>query len=279
MPADDREQREVVPADPHRSRTPVRTLAVRVGDAHPDDREVRDRERQHRAERVHVSEEVRLAGDQRQARDPAEQDDPDPRRPEARMQPAQRIGHLAVQPHRVDEPGDTDDPGVRGDEQDRRREQPDIDLAGVLERPEVQVLDDPEHRVAGEASLVLAETEQRLALAARRAADGQRAQRDGRQQGVDREHGDHDAVDRPRDRFRLVLRLLGHVRDRLDPGVGDHPHGDRHEEVLPRRSDPELDVVDERMCVEHEEQTDEHEQQLGREVGDGEQDVDARPPR
>ncbi len=28
------------------------------------------------------------------------------------------------------------------------------------------------------------------------------------------------------------------------------------------------------MCVEHEEQTDEHEQQLGREVGDGEQDVD-----
>ena len=81
------------------------------------------------------------------------------------MQLAQLVGDLAVQPHRVDEPRDADDPGVGGDEQDRRREQADVDLARVLKRAEVQVLDDPEHRIAGEAALVLAHAQQRLAVA------------------------------------------------------------------------------------------------------------------
>ena len=119
-----------------------------------------------------LPEEVGLARDQRQARDPPEHDDPDPRRAEARVQLAQRVGHLAVQAHRVDQPRDADDPGVGGDEQDRRREQADVDLARVLERPEVQVLDDPEHRVAGVAALVLAHAEQRLAVAADVAVTG-----------------------------------------------------------------------------------------------------------
>ena len=44
-------------------------------------------------------------------------------------------------------------PGVRRDEQDRRGQQADVELADALERPEVEVLDDPEHRVAGEAAL------------------------------------------------------------------------------------------------------------------------------
>ena len=48
------------------------------------------------------------------------------------MEPAQAVGHLAVNPHRVGQPRHAEDPGVRGDEQDRRREQPDVDLGRVL---------------------------------------------------------------------------------------------------------------------------------------------------
>ena len=90
---------------------------------------MRDRERQHRAERVHVAQEVGLARDHRHAGDRAEQQDPDPRRAVLRVQLAQAVGHLAVDAHRVDEPRDADDPRVRGDEEDRRREQADVDLA------------------------------------------------------------------------------------------------------------------------------------------------------
>ena len=163
-PADDREQRQLVV----RGSAPFR---VRGTAARGRARRTRSRMTERCAivndsiapNAYMFAEEVRLARDQREARDPAEQDDPDPRRPEARVQPAQRVGHLTVQPHRVDEPRDADDPGVRGDEQDRRREQSDVDLPGVLERPEVKVLDDSEHRIAGEAALVLADPEQRLA--------------------------------------------------------------------------------------------------------------------
>ena len=42
---------------------------------------------------------------------------------------------------------------------------PDVDLGRVLQRAQVQVLDDPQHRVAGEAALALGQAEQRLALA------------------------------------------------------------------------------------------------------------------
>ena len=57
--------------------------------------------------------------------------------------------------HRVDEPGHADDAGVGGDEEDRGRQQADVDLPGVLQRAQVHVLDDAEDRVAGEAALVL----------------------------------------------------------------------------------------------------------------------------
>ena len=173
-----------------------------------------DREREHRSERVHVAEERGLARDQREARDPSEHEDPDPGGAKAGVQLAELVGDLAVQAHRVDESRDPDDPGIGGDEQDRRRQQPDVDLTGVLERPEVQVLDDPEHRVAGEPSLVLGDAEQRLAVVPH-ATHRQRRQRDEREREVDREHRPHDALDRRRDRMRLVLGLLGHVRDRL----------------------------------------------------------------
>jgi hypothetical protein len=48
----------------------------------------------------------------------------------------------------------------------------------VLNRAEVQVLDDPQHRVAGEAALVLGHAEQRLAVTVR-ARDRERTERHG----------------------------------------------------------------------------------------------------
>ena len=192
------------------------------------------------------------------------------------MQPAETVGHLAVQAHRVDEPRGADDARVRGDEQDRRGEDADVDLPGRLQRAEVQVLDDPEHRVPGVAALRLARAEQRLVGAVGLFGDGQRRQRDHRQQRVDREHGGDDRLDRARDRVRLVHGLLGHVRDRLDARIGDHPDRDRDEEVFPRRRDAEVDVVDQHVRREHEHDADGHEQQLRREVGDREHDVQPR---
>ena len=169
-----------------------------------------------------------------------EDGDPDPRRAEARVQPPQRVGHLAVDAHRVDEPRDADDAGVGGQEQDRRGEQADVDLGHALEDPEVHLLDHAEHRVAGEAALLLGAGRAASGTRRRRccAPAAPRARR--RQREVDREHGEPHAVDRRRDRVRLVLGLLGHVRDRLDPRVGEHADRDREDEVAPRRRHAEL---------------------------------------
>ena len=246
-PAQHREQRQLASGDRERAGTSVGPLSVGVLDPQSDHREVGDRERQHRAERIHVAQERRLPRDQRDARDPPEHDDPDPRRAEVRVQLAQLVRHLAVQAHRIDQPRDTDDPSVGRDEQDRRGQQADIDLPCVLQRPQVEVLDDPQHRVARVTTLALAEAQQRLAFAGGVAGDRQRRQRDRGQQRVDREHGQHHALDRRRDRVTLVLGLLGHVRDRLYARIGDHRHRDRDDEVLPRRDDAQLHVVDQRV--------------------------------
>ena len=274
--AEDREQRHVDAADADVAGPAVRPLDVGQLRAQAHDREVRDRERQHRAEGVHLAQEVGLAGQQRQHRDAAEDDDPQPRRAVARMQPPQPVGHLAVDAHRVHEPRDADQAGVRRDEEDRRGEQADVELARALQRAEVDRLDDAEDRIAGVAALVLRQAEQRLVLAgALVERHRQRRQRDGRQREVDREDGEPDAADRGRDRLGLVLGLLGEVRDRLDAGVGDHAERDREQEVRPRRRDAEMDVVDERRGTEHEHDADDHEQQLGHEVDDRERDVQA----
>ena len=103
-------------------------------------------------------------------------------------------------------------PGVRGQEEDRRGEDADVDLGRLLQDAEVELLDDAEHRVARVAALSSGSAEQRLVLAVP-AGHRQRDERDGGQREVDREHGDPHAVDRGRDRVRLVLGLLGHVRD------------------------------------------------------------------
>ena len=237
---------------------------------------MREREREHRAERVHIPEEFGLSGDDRHAGDAAEQEDADPRRAEARMQAAQPVRDLAVQAHRVHEPRHADDARIRRDEQDRRREQAHIDLAHRLQRPEVQVLDDAEDRVAGVAAMRLARAEQRRVVPARLAVHGKRRQRDHRQRRVDREHREHHALDRARYRSRLVARLLRHVRDRLDPRVGDHPDRDRDQEVAPARRGAEVHVADQHVRRQHERDPDHHQQELRREVDHRQEDVQAR---
>ena len=137
----------------------------------------------------------------------------------------------------------------------------------------MQMLDDPQHRVAGEAVMGLAGAEQRGVAAVGESVHRQRGERDQRQRRVDGEHGHDHRPDRAGDRPRLVAGLLGHVGDRLDPRVGDHPNRDRDQEVLPRRRDPEVDVVDQHVRREDEHDTDDHQQQLRCEVGDRQHDV------
>jgi hypothetical protein len=60
------------------------------------------------------------------------------------VQLAQAVGRLAVDAHRVDEARLADDPGVRRDQQDRRGEQSDVELAGLLQEAQVELLDDAE---------------------------------------------------------------------------------------------------------------------------------------
>ena len=168
------------------------------------------------------------------------------------MQAAEAVRDLAVKAHRVDEPRGADDAGVGRDEEDRGGEDPNVDLPRGLERAEVQVLDDPEDGIPREAPVCLAGPEQGAVGAIGEFVDGQRGQGDHRQRGIDREDGRDDGTDRLGDRLRLVAGLLGHVRDGLDARIGDHPHGDRHEEVLPAGCHAEVDVVDEDVRGEHE---------------------------
>ena len=115
-----------------------------------------DREREHRAERVHRAEEGGLARQEDEDRDePAEDDQRDPRRLELRVQVAEDGRQLPVAGHGVGDPRGPDHACVRGDEEDRRREQADVDLDRRKERSLVQseVLDEPEHRVVREAVL------------------------------------------------------------------------------------------------------------------------------
>ena len=194
---------------------------VRVLDPQPDDREVGHREREHRPERVDQAEELGLAREQRDARERGEHQDPHVRRAEPRVQPAQVVRHLPVHAHRVHEPRDPEHAGVRRRDEDRDRQDRHVDLREALERAELHVLDDAEDRVRGVAAVLLGDAEQRRALAGRVAGDRQRRQRDPGEREVDREHGDHHPADRRRDRLGLLLGLPGHVRDRLDAGVGD----------------------------------------------------------
>ena len=155
------------------------------------------------------------------------------RRLELRVQPPEHLGQLAVARHRVGDPRGADHAGVGGDEEDRRREDPDVDLRdGEDGAVQAEVLDEAEHRVVLEAARRrLAEL--RHVVRRRGSTHRQRRERDQRQREVDREDGDRDQT---RSSFGIVrtrvARLLGEVRDGLDPRVGDHPDRDREQEAL-----------------------------------------------
>ena len=154
--------------------------------------------------------------------------------------------------HRVGQPRHPDDPGVGRDDQDRRREDRDVVPEAALDRRrEADVLDEAGDRVVREPAgqirrrvtdlQILVRAVERLRVAhlrRRRAVHRQRRQRDRRQERVDREHGDDHVHDRARDVPGRVDRLLGHVRDRLDAGVGHHRDRDRDDEVAPCRRRP-----------------------------------------
>ena len=106
--------------------------------------------------------------------------------------------------------------------------------------------------------------------------DRHRRERDDRDQQVEAEHGGDGEADAARDRPGRVLGLLGHVGDRLDPGVGDHPDRDPEREVAPGRGDAEVDVVDQDLRAEDQDEPDPDQHDLGGEVGDGEDQVQFR---
>ena len=182
-----------------------------------------------RAERVDRAEELGLARRHHQRRDAREDRDRDVGRLEARVDPAQELGKLAVHAHREGEPREPDQRSVGRDQQDHRSQDPDVDPERVGQPGiEADVLDDPEHRVVGVGGPELGRVVAGGVLGHRH-----RRERDGGQERVQAEHGQDRRADAARDGPRRVPRLLGHVRDRLDPRVGDHPDRDPEREVAP----------------------------------------------
>ena len=182
------------------------------------------------------------------------------------------LRQLAVLAHRVGEAGDADQAGVGRDQQDHRREDADV-VAEDFGRHvgEAEVLDDAEDRVVGEGGAELGRE-----VAGGVLGDRHRREGDDRDQQVEAEDGGDGEADAARDRPRRVFGLLGHVGDRLDPGVGDHPDRDPEHEVTPGRGDAEVDVVDQDLRAEDQDEADPDQDHLGGEVGDGEDEVQFR---
>ena len=191
------------------------------------------------------------------------------------MEATEPVRQLAMDTHRVDKAGDADDPSVRRDQQDGRGKDRHVDLSATLERSEVYLLDDPQHRVAGEAAFIFGKPEQGLVGAVRLLGDRKGREGYRGQQRIYGEDGDNHTVDRLGHRDRLVLGLFGHVGDRFDTGVGDHPERDGQQELRPRRRNPELDVRHEHVGREDQHEAEDDEEELRREVDQGEGDVDA----
>ena len=67
---------------------------------------------------------------------------------------------------------------------------------------------------------------------------GQRHDRDQRDPGEDPKNGHQDVVDGPRHVATGIARLLGHVRDGLDPRVGHHRDRQREDQFAEARRHP-----------------------------------------
>jgi hypothetical protein len=120
---------------------------------------------------------------------------------------------------------------------------------------------------------LLAEQRERVAPVA---VDRKRAQRDDGHAEVDAEDSDEDQVDCLRHIPARVAGLLGHIRDCLDPGVGEHRERQRKDRVVPARDRPEVHLVDQERRLQHEERADDDDHDLRREVGDRQEEVELR---
>src|SRR4029078_1736578 len=85
---------------------------------------------------------------------------------ETRVEPAEELGELPVVRHRVRDARRADHARVRGDEENRRGEDADVDLQDVEHGSrDTEVLDETENGVVREASLLGGKPEERLVLA------------------------------------------------------------------------------------------------------------------
>ncbi len=138
---------------------------------------------------------------------------------------------------------------------------------------QAEVLDEAQHRIVLE-PLRRRQAELRDVRPARVLVHRKRRERHEREREVDREDGDRHEPDRAGDRPPRIASLLGKVRHRLDPRIGDHRHGNRQREVRPRRRDPPVDVLLQHVGAEHEGEPEPDEHELRREVDHREPDVE-----
>ena len=91
-----RGQRNLAPPPSHVPGGPIRTVELGPAATQDDDRDVGDREREHRPEAVEVAEEVSVPGQHQRHGDRGEEEDREPWGVEARVQPGEDARELAV---------------------------------------------------------------------------------------------------------------------------------------------------------------------------------------
>ena len=228
-------------------------------------------EGEHRPKRIEVAQQRRFAGDDQHPGENREEHDREPGRAVAVVQLGEDARQLAVLGERPREARHADQAGVGSDQEDRRGQYPDVVAGDGQERAvQTQAADDAEDGVIFVASGEFG------GVMARVVDDGQRRERDHGDPGVDRQHCDHDEVDRARDIAARILCLLGHIGNGLDARVGDHRHRQREEHLGPAGRGAEVDLVDKQRGIQHQHEAHEHEQDLRAEIGHGEDQVQAR---
>ena len=112
-------------------------------------------------------------------------------------------------------------------------------------------------------------------LAERRLAvlDREGGEADDRDGGRDHDHEPDRGEEAPRQRPARLARLLGEVGDGLEAGVGEHRQRQREREVVPGRRDAEVGPLRERVRREEQRETEDHEQELRREVEPGDDEA------
>ena len=272
--------REPVPANGHVRAREVRPREIGLAHAQPNDGELGRRERDEDAERVEAREErgvavgAELGHEDEHDREPGRQRDRLARNDCAALEPRELARKRAVLRERVREPGDPRERGRRGSDEDEDARDPDRDLERVddeVGKRSVERRRDPEER---QLEPLLAE--RRLPVLDRIGGEADRA---------DEHRHDDDEPDgreeRARQRAPRLGRLLGEVRNRLEPGVGEHRERQREREVAPVLAAREAEPVDERGRREQEREPEHDEQRLHDEVEerDGERpEVESRAP-